>query len=136
MYSKTLIRVFLSVICCGILSACATDSSRNAVAPSVAPLVTPSVAPKPYKEGVVTPVGYVYDASETFSVLSWNVEHFVDSYNDPYINSTREDQSAEHMANKLAYFVEALKTANADIVRLTRVRKCQIFTRNRLNSPY
>ncbi len=110
MYSKTTIRLFLSVICCGILSACATDSGRNAV--------TPSVEPKPYKEGVVTPVGYVYDASETFSVLSWNVEHFVDSYDDPYINSTREDQSAEHMANKLAYFVEALKTANADIVVL------------------
>lgn len=72
----------------------------------------------PYSEGMVTPVEYDYGKGETFTVLSWNVEHFVDDHNDPYIDNDREDASGAHMKNRLAHLVEGLKQADADIVVL------------------
>ncbi|WP_343328870.1 endonuclease/exonuclease/phosphatase family protein [Polaribacter staleyi] len=68
--------------------------------------------------GEVIPVGYQYPKKDSFKVLSWNVEHFVDSFDDPYIDSNRENKPDSLMANKVAYLVASLKEIDADVVVL------------------
>ncbi len=64
------------------------------------------------------PVGYQFPEAETFSVLSWNVEHFVDPYDDPYINNRREDNPGSEMPQRVQLLVEAIRKADADVVLL------------------
>jgi len=68
--------------------------------------------------GEVVPVGYEYPKKDSFKVLSWNVEHFVDSFDDPYIDSKRENSPVSLMNNKVANLVTALKKIDADVVVL------------------
>jgi endonuclease/exonuclease/phosphatase family metal-dependent hydrolase len=71
--------------------------------------------------------GWLYpnDAPATpaeFSVLTWNLEHFTDSYNNPYINNKREDAPwPKPLAERQALVAEALQKINADIVVLQEV---------------
>lgn len=67
---------------------------------------------------VAKPVNYEYTTKESFKVLSWNVEHFVDPYDDPYINNSREDNPSEDLGKKVILLTEALKRADADVVVL------------------
>lgn len=56
---------------------------------------------------------------DTLTVLSWNVEHFVDTFDNPYTNNRREDEaSAEVMEARYQGFVDILKRVNADVVVL------------------
>ena len=64
------------------------------------------------------PVDYQYPPGESFSVLSWNVEHFVDPFDDPYINHPREDNLSENLSQRVTLLIEALREADADIVVL------------------
>lgn len=67
---------------------------------------------------IVAPVGYDYPAAPTFKVLSWNVEHFVDPYDDPYIDHEREDDPPANMPQRVELLLKALRKADADIVVL------------------
>jgi endonuclease/exonuclease/phosphatase family metal-dependent hydrolase len=59
-----------------------------------------------------------YDASDfdTLSVLTWNLEHFVDEYDSPYINHPRENSPGENMPERRELLAEALQQLDADIV--------------------
>ncbi|MBZ9651851.1 endonuclease/exonuclease/phosphatase family protein [Psychroflexus montanilacus] len=70
------------------------------------------------REAQVLPADYEYTDQETFKVLSWNVEHFVDEYDDPYIDAGRENEPNPEMKEKVMYLVEALKNEDADVVIL------------------
>ena len=67
---------------------------------------------------IVTPADYQYPSDSTFSVLSWNVEHFVDPYNDPYIDNDREDSPPANMPQRVNLILKALRKADADVVVL------------------
>lgn len=67
---------------------------------------------------LTAPVGYKFSAQESFKVLSWNVEHFVDPFDDPYINNRREDEPAENMKDRVNLLITALHKADADVVVL------------------
>lgn len=69
---------------------------------------------------LANPIDYSPKAvDDTLHVLSWNVEHFVDTFDDPYINNRRENEVDTVQLNaKYALFAQALKLANADIVVL------------------
>lgn len=67
---------------------------------------------------IAHPVGYQFPEGETFKVLSWNVEHFVDPYDDPYIRNRREDMPDPDMPQRVQLLVEAIKNADADVVVL------------------
>ena len=71
-----------------------------------------------YDNTMVTPLGYDYPEKDSFSVLSWNVEHFVDFYDNPYINHPREDNPASHMRTRIIPFLEAIREADVDVVIL------------------
>ena len=72
----------------------------------------------PLDSAIVIPSDYQYPEGATFKVLSWNVEHFVDEYDDPYIDSERENNPPENMPLRLGLLVKALRKADADIVVL------------------
>ena len=65
---------------------------------------------------IAHPVGYQFPEGETFKVLSWNVEHFVDDFDNPYINNRREDNPPTNMLERRARLAEVLKLADADII--------------------
>ncbi|MDQ3393664.1 MAG: endonuclease/exonuclease/phosphatase family protein [Bacteroidota bacterium] len=67
---------------------------------------------------IVVPVDYTYSNDSTFKLLSWNAEHFVDPYDDPYIDNERENNPPENMPLRVNLFLKALKMADADIVLL------------------
>ncbi len=67
---------------------------------------------------IAHPVGYQWPEKSAFTVLSWNVEHFVDSYDNPYIRNAREDNPPQNMAQRRDLLVKALRQADADIVLL------------------
>lgn len=67
--------------------------------------------------GMVFPADY--DAKvDSLKVLSWNVEHFVDEYDNPYINNNRENDPPVEMIERVALLSEAIKAINADVVVL------------------
>lgn len=72
----------------------------------------------PNDEVTVVPFDYNYPNDSTFKILSWNVEHFVDQFDDPYIENSRENTPSENMDLRLDLFLKALKEADADIVVL------------------
>ncbi|MEM6845937.1 MAG: endonuclease/exonuclease/phosphatase family protein [Bacteroidota bacterium] len=67
---------------------------------------------------IATPEDYIYPDDSIFRVLSWNVEHFVDPYDNPYIDNKRENVPPQNMPQRVHLLVEALRKADADIVVL------------------
>lgn len=67
---------------------------------------------------IVMPAGYTYASDSTFKILSWNVEHFVDPYDDPYIDNERENTPPENMTERRHLLMQALRKADADVVVL------------------
>jgi len=61
------------------------------------------------------PIGYSFPQKDTFSVLTWNVEHFVDDYDNPYITNAMEDKPKE-VAKRIDLLAGMLKQINADVV--------------------
>ena len=71
-----------------------------------------------YTESLATPVWYNPANFDTVKVLSWNVEHFVDDIDNPYIDNGRENNPPENMSERRKLFAEIIKKADADIVVL------------------
>lgn len=92
------------------LAACAAPLSTNAPAP---------VSSRPVAAGIAPPTGYRYPGHDTVRVVTWNVEHFVDPFDSPYVDAERENQPARSMeSGKIEGFVAAIRTLDADVVVL------------------
>lgn len=74
-----------------------------------------------------TPVGFDYNPEE-IKILSWNVEHFIDQYDNPYVNNRREDVG-DRMAGREALLVKAIRASDADIVVLQEFESAQYLSR-------
>lgn len=72
----------------------------------------------PPDAGMVLPKGYSYPAADTFTVVTWNVEHFVDPYDNPYIENEREDAPEAGLERRRHLFAEAIRQLDADVVVL------------------
>lgn len=57
-----------------------------------------------------------YSPLDTVRVLSWNVEHFVDDFDNPYINNRRENEPSENMPERRQRLAEIIKMVDADII--------------------
>ncbi len=56
---------------------------------------------------------------DTLTVLSWNVEHFVDSFDNPYIRNRMEDQpKLDVIGKRIDLLAEVLRLSGADVVVL------------------
>lgn len=73
---------------------------------------------EPYLSTTATPNWYNSSEMDTVKILSWNVEHFVDDHDNPYIDNSRENNPPENMNERRKLFAKALKMADADIVVL------------------
>lgn len=82
----------------------------------------------------VIPHDYTYSSDSTFKILSWNVEHFVDQYDDPYIDNSRENNPPENMQLRVELFLKALKKADADIVVLQEFESAKYLKQLALDS--
>jgi endonuclease/exonuclease/phosphatase family metal-dependent hydrolase len=67
-------------------------------------------------ESIATHSGYDHTEHDTISVVTWNVEHFVDDYDNPYIDNDRENNPDENLAERRKLLAEALIDIDADIV--------------------
>ena len=67
-------------------------------------------------ESIKMPEWYDYTEYDTISVLAWNLEHFVDDYDSPYIDHARENNPDENLPERRQLLADALKMIDADIV--------------------
>ena len=73
------------------------------------------------------PADYVDRVGDTLTVLSWNVEHFVDTYDSPYINNSREDQAENsRVMRRMQMLAEAIRQVDADVVVLQEFESAQL----------
>lgn len=61
------------------------------------------------------------DEPQTFRVVAWNLEHFVDPYDNPYIDSGQENQGQVKSEAVLEQMALALQQMDADVVALQEV---------------
>ena len=84
----------------------------------------------PPKVNLTLPVTYAWPESQTFKVLSWNVEHFVDPFDDPYIDNRRENYPDSSMTqSKVQGLITTIRKANADIVVLQEFESAKYLER-------
>jgi len=73
------------------------------------PAIDPSIS---------TPSWYDPGSMDTVRIATWNVEHFVDPYNDPYIDNEWEDIPPSDMSRRRELFTAAIRNLDADVVVL------------------
>ncbi len=93
-----------------ILSSCSTSDHLSQTAPDITQW-----------ESIATPSWYDDEVHDTISVVTWNIEHFVDEYDSPYIDNDRENDPPENMEERRTLFADAIKSIDADIVVLQEV---------------
>jgi endonuclease/exonuclease/phosphatase family metal-dependent hydrolase len=84
-------------------------------------------------ESIAVPAWYDAATHDTISVVTWNIEHFVDEYDSPYIDNDRENIPPHNMDERRALFTDAIKKMDADIVVLQEVESAayvQAFAEN------
>ncbi len=55
------------------------------------------------------------------TLLSWNLEHFTDPFDDPYISTERDDNGSGKSNKQLKLLAEAIEQSDADILLLQEV---------------
>lgn len=80
---------------------------------------TAASAPAP-SAGMALPPEYDFPARDTVRVATWNVENFVDTHDDPYVDAERENQPGG-VDREVRRFARAVRTLNADIVVLQEI---------------
>lgn len=108
--------LFSSILLLFTLSACQESANRNA----------PSTTSDTYPP-LTLPSDYVDRVGDTLTVLIWNVEHFVDAYDNPYINNSREDQpDSRRVMQRMQMLAEAIRQVDADVVVLQEFESAQL----------
>jgi endonuclease/exonuclease/phosphatase family metal-dependent hydrolase len=69
-----------------------------------------------YSQATATPGWYNPESVDTLTVVTWNIEHFVDEFDNPYIDNDRENNPPEDIAKRRILLADALRALNADIV--------------------
>ena len=67
---------------------------------------------------VAWPEWYQPSSIDTLTVVTWNVENFADGYDDPYIDSRRENNPDPKLEKRRPMLAQALKKLDADLVVL------------------
>lgn len=79
------------------------------------------------RSAVAAPMGFNYYPDEV-KILSWNVEHFVDQHDNPYINNRRENEGSR-MEGKEALLMKAIAAVDADVVVLQEFESIQYLAK-------
>lgn len=76
----------------------------------------PQVVPSAEWTSIQTPEWYNPALYDTISVLTWNLEHFTDDHDSPYINHPRENNPDSSLIRRRELTMQALRAIDADIV--------------------
>lgn len=68
-----------------------------------------------YSHAAAIPAWYDSGTVDTLTVVTWNIEHFVDEFDNPYIDNNRENNPPD-MEQRKQLLAEALRILDADIV--------------------
>ena len=68
------------------------------------------------KNTMAYPTWYNPANLDTLTLVTWNVAHFVDAYDNPYIDNRREDEPSEELEERYQLLAEALRKIDADVV--------------------
>ncbi len=71
--------------------------------------------PPDVAHGMVVPAGHVQDTDDTIRILTWNLEHFVDDHDDPYVDSRRENDPSPADRRRRESFAQAMREMNPDV---------------------
>lgn len=96
-----------------LVSACATSGSPSSSS-------TDGPAPDA-AAGMALPPDYDFPDRDTVRVATWNVENFVDAYDDPYVDADRENNPGDDVDRDTRHFAEAVDAMNADILVLQEI---------------
>jgi len=110
-------RTFVLIGCVALLLSCASQ------------------APPDLSAGMTLPPDYDYPDDDTVRVATWNLEHFVDGHDNPYIDAGRENQPSDTLQRRIDRVASALKRMDADLVVLQEAESeafLQHISRNRL----
>ncbi|MDZ7681841.1 MAG: endonuclease/exonuclease/phosphatase family protein [Fodinibius sp.] len=69
-----------------------------------------------YSDAAIAPDWYNSKEMDTLSVVTWNVEHFVDSHNNPYIDNDTENSPPSDMEERRRLLAKAIQQLDADIL--------------------
>ena len=84
----------------------------------VLPACGPDAPPPEPTAGMALPPDYDYPDNDTVRVATWNLEHFVDGYDNPYIDAEREDRPEAAIEGRVRLATRALQRLDADLVVL------------------
>ena len=88
---------------------------------SVSPPET-ATTPTPVRAVQTLLPDYAYPSGDTVRVATFNLEHFVDTFDDPYVSASRESEpDPAAVAEKHRLFAEALRALDADVLSLQEV---------------
>ncbi|MEL7169893.1 MAG: endonuclease/exonuclease/phosphatase family protein [Bacteroidota bacterium] len=86
-------------------------------------LLTPSDA---LRSAQALPSDYAYPAHDTVRVATYNVENFVDAFDNPYIDNDRENApDLDALAEKGRLFAEAIRALDADVLSIQEIESEQ-----------
>jgi len=68
--------------------------------------------------GMALPPDYDYPDDDTVEVVTWNLEHFVDQHNNPYIEADPENDPSTEMDGRVRRVARALRQLDTDLVVL------------------
>ncbi len=69
--------------------------------------------------GAALPSDYQPSSRDTLTLVTWNVEHFIDQFDNPYIRNQREDKAdSAKVWQRAEKFATVLRALNADVVVL------------------
>ena len=78
--------------------------------------------PDPVRAAGARLPGYAYPAGDTVRVATYNLEHFVDAFDDPYVDAERESRpDPAAVARRHRLFADALRALDADVLSLQEV---------------
>ncbi len=92
----------------------------------------PSPAPT---TGMALPADYAFPDADTIRVATWNLEHFVDGHDNPYIDAGTENTPAPDLKNRKRRVARALRRLDADLLVLQEAESeafLQSFVEDRL----
>lgn len=90
--------------------------------PGCASAPPPTSGPDAVRAAQALLPGYAYPAGDTVRIATFNLEHFVDAFDDPYVGARRESEADPvQVAEKHRLFAEALRALDADVLSLQEV---------------
>lgn len=76
----------------------------------------PSQAHYALQSSIAWPAWYNPSEMDTLTIVTWNIEHFVDTLDNPYIDNRRESEPPEDIKQRHEQLAKALRVINADVV--------------------